>query len=294
MEHIYLSDVSEINTSSEQILSHEALDKFDRLMEDDKFTDGTKYGEAIHELTAEEREDKFNELVNGNINETDDAGKVYRRDGIILPNTEYVVNGNTYRTDDRGRKIVTDAVPVYSEEGSRNMKEQRESGGFERKEDDDGGHIIARILGGAEGEENLVPMRRTINRGDYKKMENEISKALQDGKVVTEHIEIAYEGESQRPSKIQSTYKIDGRQYLMEFDNDECSIDLLDSLKDKVREEDLNSLTEEISDMKADGIEVSITSVKTEYDDKDSPTKIIVGMLDESNGEKTYMVYEPR
>ena len=53
------------------------------------------------------------------------------------------------------------------------MKEQKESGGEERQEDDDGGHIIARILGGAEGEENLVPMRRTINRGDYKKMENE-------------------------------------------------------------------------------------------------------------------------
>lgn len=34
------------------------------------------------------------------------------------------------------------------------------------------------------GEENLVPMRRTINRGDYKKMENEIAKALQEGKEV--------------------------------------------------------------------------------------------------------------
>lgn len=47
------------------------------------------------------------------------------------------------------------------------MKEQKESGGEERREDDDGGHIIARILSGSEGEENLVPMRRTINRGDY-------------------------------------------------------------------------------------------------------------------------------
>lgn len=45
------------------------------------------------------------------------------------------------------------------------MKEQKESGGEERREDDDGGHIIARILSGSEGEENLVPMRRTINRG---------------------------------------------------------------------------------------------------------------------------------
>lgn len=70
------------------------------------------------------------------------------------------------------------------------MKEQKESGGEERQEDDDGGHIIARILGGAEGEENLVPMRRTINRGDYKKMENEIAKALQEGKKVTIHIDL--------------------------------------------------------------------------------------------------------
>ena len=74
------------------------------------------------------------------------------------------------------------------------MKEQKESGGEERREDDDGGHIIARILSGSEGEENLVPMRRTINRGDYKRMENEIAKALQEGKGVSVHIKIEYNG----------------------------------------------------------------------------------------------------
>ncbi len=44
------------------------------------------------------------------------------------------------------------------------------------------------------GEENLVPMRRMINRGDYKRMENEIAKALQEGKGVSVHIKIEYNG----------------------------------------------------------------------------------------------------
>ena len=131
---------------------------------------------------SEKREPNSTYEFNGNTYETDDNGQTYKKNGEILPNIEYTVNGNTYKTDERGNKVSCDSTPEYTEDGSRNMKEQKESGGEERQDDDDGGHIIARILGGAEGEENLVPMRRTINRGDYKRMENEISKALQEGK----------------------------------------------------------------------------------------------------------------
>ena len=63
----------------------------------------------------------------------------------------------------------------------------------------------------AYGEENLVQTRRTINRGDYKRMENEIAKALQEGKWVSVHIKIEYNGESGRPTKIRAEYIIDGK-----------------------------------------------------------------------------------
>lgn len=242
---------------------------------------------------SQKREPNSKYEINGNVYEADDNGDTYKKNGELLPNKEYTVNGNKYRTDEHGNKVSCDSEPSYTEDGTRNTKEQKESGGEERQDDDDGGHIIAKILGGAEGEENLVPMRRTINRGDYKKMENEISKALQEGKKVNIHIDLVYDGDSQRPSKIRAEYTIDGKKTVIEFDNEENSTDLLDSLDNKISDEDFGKLKEELEDMKADGIEASVTSVKTEYDENGNPVKITVGILDESTGKKTYKVYEP-
>ena len=243
---------------------------------------------------SEKREPNSSYEFNGNTYETDDNGQTYKKNGEILPNTEYRVNGNTYKTDENGNKISCDSNPEYTEDGSRNMKEQKESGGEERQYDDDGGHIIARILGGAEGEENLVPMRRTINRGDYKRMENEIAKALQEGKEVSIHIDIEYDGDSSRPSKIRAEYTFDGKKTVCEFDNVEGSMDLLDSFGDKISDEDYDRLKQTLDEMKEDGCDAAITSVKVEYDENRNPTKVTVGILDESTGIKKYKEYSPR
>ena len=252
-------------------------------------------GEALQDPECyEKRESNSTYEFNGDTYETDDDGQTYKKNGKIYPNTEYTVNGNTYITDKNGNKISCDSTPEYTEEGSRNVKEQKESGGEERQEDDDGGHIIARILGGAEGEENLVPMRRTINRGDYKKMENEIAKALKDDKKVIMHIDLEYDGNSQRPSKIRADYISDGKKTVVKFDNEEFSTELLNSLNDKIGDEDYNNLKEEIEDMEADGAEASVTSIKVEYDESGNSTKVTVGILDESTGQKSYKVYNPR
>lgn len=263
-------------------------------------------GDKEVESTNEQQENTSTELpdtplepnskyeIDGETYETDDSGKVYKKNGELLPNTEYTINGNKYRTDENGNPVSCDSEPSYTEEGSRNLKEQRESGGEGRQEDDDGGHIIAKVLGGAEGAENLVPMRRTINRGDYKKMENEISKALQEGKKVTIHIDLEYNGDSSRPSKIKATYFIDGVKTEVTFDNDEKSTELLDNLNQKISDEDYESLKEELDDMNADGHPAAITSVKTEYDENGNPTKITVGVLDEATGIKSYKVYQPK
>ena len=226
--------------------------------------------------------------------EIDDNGNTYKKNGEIFPDSEYTVNGNIYKTDENGNKISVDSKPKYTEDGSRNMKEQKESGGEERQEDDDGGHLIARILGGSEGEENLVPMRRTLNRGDYKRMENEISKALQDGKEVKVHLDIEYENLSKRPSKLEACYTIDGKNTEVKFDNIKGSTELLDFIEGKISDEDYNRLKERVDDMQEDSIEATITSVKTGYDVDGAPAKVTVGILDESTGEKIYKEYEPR
>lgn len=243
---------------------------------------------------SEKRKPNSEYEYNGNIYETDDNGQTYKKNGELLPNTEYTVNGNVYKTDKRGNIVSCDAIPEYTEEGSRNMKEQKESGGEERQEDDDGGHIIARILGGAEGEENLVAMRRTINRGDYKRMENEIAKALQEGKKVTMHIGLEYDEDSGRPSKIRAEYTIDGKKTVCEFDNVKGSTELIDPLKDQISGEDYDRLKERLDEMKEDGCDAAVTSVKVEYDEDGNAVKVTVGILDESTGIKTYKEYNPR
>lgn len=303
------------DTAKEQPLriSTEANEKFDLIMQDETrqdthqecIEDGeksvfidpvTKFLNIITEKNAaqEVREPNSTYECDGNTFATDDNGKTYKKDGELLPNTEYTVNGNRYKTDESGHPISCDSNPVYTDDGSRNIKEQKESGGEERLDDDDGGHIIAKILGGAEGTENLVPMRRTINRGDYKKMENEIARALQEGKQVTIHIDLTYNGNSQRPSKIHAEYIIEGKKTVVEFDNNENSTALLDTLVDKIEDDDFNSLKAEIEDMANEGISSSVTSVKTEYDESGNPVSVIVGLLDESTGEKTYKCFYPR
>lgn len=250
-----------------------------------------EFDNSNKEDISEKREDDSTDELDTDIYETDDNGDTYKKNGELLPNIEYTVNGNIYKTDEYGNKVSCDSEPRYTEEGTRNHKEQKESGGDERQADDDGGHIIAKILGGAEGEENLVPMRRTINRGDYKKMENEIAKSLQEGKKVIVHIDLKYEGDSQRPSKMVAEYNMDGKKTVVEFDNEIGSTDLLSSLDDKISNGDYHSLKDEMEDMKADGGESAITSVKVEYDENGNQIKVTVGILDESTGEKSYKVY---
>ena len=130
--------------------------------------------------------------------EKDDNGNDYMKNGELLPNNEYTINeNNTYKTDDQSRITSFNSKPKYTTEGGRDLTEQKEIGGDERKSDDDGGHLVARVLGGSEGKENLVPMRRTINRGDYKKMENEIAAACKENKDVSLCGDVKYSGEEE-------------------------------------------------------------------------------------------------
>ena len=46
--------------------------------------------------------------------------------------------------------------------------------------------------------------------------------------------------------------------------------------------------------MEEDGDSVTITSVKTEYDEDGNPVQVTVGILNETTGEKTYRTYAAR
>ncbi len=230
--------------------------------------------------------------IDGNYYETDDNGNIYKTNGELNPNTEYTVNGITYKTDSQGRIVSWEGEPGYNPEAERDGEAQTDAGGEDRQDGDDGGHLVARVLDGSPGNENIVPMRDTVNRGDYKKAENEIAKAKQDGKDVQDSGNIIYEGDSSRPSKIERTYTIDGEKRELKVDNVEGSQDLLEDVKDDISEDDYESLEERIEDMEADGSEVSVTSVYKKYDSEGNLVSVTVGLRDETNGTKTYITYD--
>lgn len=237
--------------------------------------------------------------INGQTYETDDNGYIYKIDGYeLMPDCEYTIDGVTYKTDSLGRIVSCDGNATSTPDGERDEKAQKMAGGEDRRPGDQGGHILARIFGGAKGIENMLAMRGTaINQSVYKRMENEIGKALEDGKDVHVHVDVEYEGDSQRPSKITVTYTIDGKETVAVFDNDEGSTDLLDDLDDKISESDLQDLKDEIQDANEDGANMSVVSVKTEYDEDGNITKVTVTIRDE-NGEPHPVnedrVYEPK
>ena len=229
--------------------------------------------------------------INGDTYETDDNGNIYKKNGELMPNTTYERNGYTYTTDENGRITTWGGDAKYEPENERYTNAQTESGGEDRKDGDDGGHLVARVLGGSSGNENIVPMRDTVNRGDYKKSENEIAEAKKQGKDVQDSGRVIYEGDSKRPSKIERTYTIDGEKSHLMVDNVEGSKDLLEGVEGEISDEDMDSLNDEISDMEEDGCDVSVTSVLKKYDADGNLVSVTVGIRNETTGEKSYRTF---
>ena len=76
---------------------------------------------------------------------------------------------------------------------------------------DDGGHLIASALGGAGDRVNIVPQASTLNRGEWKAMENELAGYLKEGKSVSVQIEVGYpDGGGVRPDSFLVEANING------------------------------------------------------------------------------------
>lgn len=64
------------------------------------------------------------------------------------------------------------------EKGTRNAYDQRTVGSIHRGRNDDGAHLIATRYKGSGSKENLEAVHRNINRGSYKRMENNLAEFL--------------------------------------------------------------------------------------------------------------------
>jgi hypothetical protein len=137
----------------------------------------------------------------------------------LKTDVEYTTNeGQKFTTDSNGRISNAEAT-LSSGKADRNQYAQRTVGGSDRLPNDDGGHLIASIFKGSGEIDNLVPMDSTLNRSEYKILENTWKKALKDGKTVSVKIEPIYKGESSRPDKFEIEYKIDGKKHEVNLKN---------------------------------------------------------------------------
>ncbi|MQR94657.1 T7SS effector LXG polymorphic toxin [Fictibacillus phosphorivorans] len=168
-------------------------------------------GHVIRTISSETKTVK--ELMQqASIKYGDHYTKINRR-RTLKPNVEYTTKeGYKYVTDDIGR-ITTAEAKLELGKGKRNSYAQRTIGREDRLTNDDGGHLIASIFKGSGEIDNLVPMNSTLNRSEYKTLENTWKKALEEGKEVIIKVKPIYEGQSTRPSEFKINYSLDGKKY---------------------------------------------------------------------------------
>lgn len=125
-------------------------------------------------------------------------------------------NGHAYITDAAGRvKEVTGDLNLTTMD--RNLYQQCTTGKCGNV-GDEGGHLIASSLGGAGDKINIVPQAATLNRGDWKAMENQLRDALNAGKDVNVKIEVGYPPSGgTRPNSFTVVATINGKPKPFEF-----------------------------------------------------------------------------
>ncbi|AJQ59912.1 cytoplasmic protein [Bacillus thuringiensis] len=194
---------------------------------------GTNYSgkfQEAHDASKASIQSRISNLESGGVKGTGEGpvkvnyGEQYAREKrkkILKPNVEYTSKeGYTYTTDSQGR-VASCEGSLQLGDGKRNNYAQRVVGGNDRLDDDDGGHLIATIFKGSGNMDNLVPMNSNLNRGEWKKLENEWANALNDGDKVRVKITPNYSGNSKRPDSFVIRYKIgdEDRWRLKNFDN---------------------------------------------------------------------------
>ena len=95
---------------------------------------------------------------------------------------------------------------------------------------DEGGHLIASIFNGPGEQVNYAAMDGNLNKGAWKRMENQWADALKADppEVVEVEINIVYENGSKRPEAFDIFYEIDGEEYAKSFTNSHGSLKIFD------------------------------------------------------------------
>lgn len=146
----------------------------------------------------------------------------------LFPKCDYTVADYVYKTDEHGR-VTSVEGELQQLKRDRNTYQQGKAGKENGIKDglvaDEGGHLVASIFNGPGEQINYAAMDGNLNKGAWKRMENEWARALnaEPPKTVKVKINAIYEGDSKRPAAFTVEYWIDGTREGRMFRNKEGS-----------------------------------------------------------------------
>ncbi|EHI75778.1 hypothetical protein HMPREF9184_01806 [Streptococcus sp. oral taxon 058 str. F0407] len=130
--------------------------------------------------------------------------------GKLKPNVKYQTGEfeYLYQTDGLGRLTDWNASELQLTE--RNGRLSHDSSTPGKLPGDHAGHLAGDRFGGSPEIDNLVSQLSDVNLSDYKKLENQWAKALEEGKDVSVNVKVNYVGDNLRPDSFDVRYTIDG------------------------------------------------------------------------------------
>ena len=161
--------------------------------------------------------DDFSKARELRVSNLDEVGDTILRDGShfdefgkLKPNVRYQAGEYEYlyRTDDLGRLQEWDAQDLQLTQRSERLSHAARTPG--KLKGDHAGHLAGDRFGGSPELDNLVSQLQGVNLSDYKKLENQWAKALEEGKKVSVQVRVNYVGDSLRPSSFDVNFSIDG------------------------------------------------------------------------------------
>lgn len=138
----------------------------------------------------------------------------------IEPRREVVRNGYTYEIDARERTRRVSGALSVTNMPVRSRTSQIQAGGADRRPGDDGGHYIAPRFRGPTDAFNHFAQDANVNRGRYRVLEDEWARDKRAGRSVTVRIVPKFDGTSARPSEIDVSWTVNGKEKSQKFPNE--------------------------------------------------------------------------
>ncbi|MGQ7327044.1 DNA/RNA non-specific endonuclease [Streptococcus suis] len=124
---------------------------------------------------------------------------------------------HVYQTDDVGRLTEWDAPELQRTNRENRLPHDANTPG--KLKGDHAGHLAGDRFGGSPEIDNLVSQLSEVNLSDYKRLENQWAKALEERKKVSVNVKVNYVDDSLRPSSFEIFYSINGVDFLESISN---------------------------------------------------------------------------